>query len=536
MDLAPKHSSLGTLLASMRQPAALAHLLGVLLLVFAFHDYFVVEEVYAFSDPGESAASQLEYFMFRPSEGSPVVIAALALWLTWRRRARIMALRPARGPWSLIVPALVIGAAVFGWARHTGAADLEIVSLISVLFALTAVFWGREGIRVLWPPIVVLLFALPLPAPWLLALLWKMQLATAQIAGWLLYQLGEPALVSGDQILRSGQVFMVIDGCSGIRFVEVLTLLTILLIDLFRRNGWHAALLLALAPIIAFALNGVRVLTLILNPSSDVITIHNTQGIVVLMGGVIVVYLCDMLIERLRGLDPTEPEPLPPEPIPPTFADRTALAVLLGVSLVAILLRVAVPAWEEPTRGGQTLAGSTRALYEPWEPERVRIDYNFFGSTRFRDQRTRRLHLGRGREVIAFVGASQLSQRGASPLSPMTSYPGSGWVIEERRVIEAPMAGERLEEIVAMRGRERRLVHHWTRGARSLVSEGLRNLFALDRSVFARAEPIVVARVETEMDGTTDEARRTARSTLESVEPQILDALRTHATRQGVRS
>ena len=46
-----------------------------------------------------------------------------------------------------------------------------------------------------------------------------------------------------------------------------------------------APLLLLAAPPVAFMMNGFRALTLIFNPHSDIATIHNAQGIAVLMAG-----------------------------------------------------------------------------------------------------------------------------------------------------------------------------------------------------------------------------------------------------------
>ena len=50
--------------------------------------------------------------------------------------------------------------------------------------------------------------------------------------------------MSGDQILHSGQVFQIIETCSGLRTAETLTMLAVLMVDLFRRRGAHALILI----------------------------------------------------------------------------------------------------------------------------------------------------------------------------------------------------------------------------------------------------------------------------------------------------
>ena len=109
---------------------------------------------------------------------------------------------------------------------------------------------------------LLLVFAVPIPAPLLNAVVWKFQLWTAEYSGLLLHLLRQPALVSGDQILRSDQVFQIIEACSGLRTVETLAMLAVLMVDLFRRRGWHAALLVAASLPVGFGINGFRALTL----------------------------------------------------------------------------------------------------------------------------------------------------------------------------------------------------------------------------------------------------------------------------------
>ena len=136
-------------------------------------------------------------------------------------------------------------------------------------------------------------------APLLNAVVWPLQIWTANYAGALLDILGMPALVSGDRIIMSDGLFVIIETCSGLRSIETLSLLAVLMVDLFRRRGLHALLVLAVAPGVAFFINGFRALGLILNPHAQIASIHNLQGIVMLLGGVLVLYFWDGLLDRL---------------------------------------------------------------------------------------------------------------------------------------------------------------------------------------------------------------------------------------------
>jgi len=369
---------------------------GFVLLAAAYRDLLGLGERY-------QLAQNVEYWLFRPSESAPLVVVALSLWLLYRRWDRVQALTRQPTPWLLVLPCIAAAAGIYGWATYTGAADLKTISLVLNVAGLALAWWGVAGVRALWLPMVFLLFAIPMPAPLLLAVVWKMQVWTAEYAGWLLYMIREPALVSGDQILRATQTFQVIEGCSGLRFVETLTMLTVLLIDLFRRSGWHAMLLIAVAPFIAFALNGVRVLTLILNPHSEVASIHNLQGIVVLLGGLILIYLLDGAIERARGIEPSFPPSLRAgSAYAPSLGDRSRIALLLGVGLLAIGIGRLGPVWQDSTLMPPVFQAVDGAL-EEWPSEKLKPDYMFMGSTRFYRYVSRSYQVD-GRSVAVFVG------------------------------------------------------------------------------------------------------------------------------------
>ena len=152
-----------------------------------------------------------------------------------------------------------------------------------------------------WIPILFLVFALPIPPVLLSWAMFPVQLLTAEYAGTILNLIGVKSLVQGDQILRPENTFVVIESCSGVRTVLTLTMLTVLLIDLFERRGKHAAILFVLAPLVAFITNGFRVVTLVLNPHSSIHSIHNLQGVAMLLVGLTLMYLLDLALERGLG-------------------------------------------------------------------------------------------------------------------------------------------------------------------------------------------------------------------------------------------
>jgi exosortase/archaeosortase family protein len=149
----------------------------------------------------------------------------------------------------------------------------------------------------------------------------------------------------GRPLILDRGLFAIIETCSGLRSIETLALLAILMIDLFGRRGRHAACCCSRSPFVAFLINGLRCLGLIFNPHADIASIHNLQGIAMLLGGVLLLYFLD---GRSRGCSP-HPADLRPWNAMRAHRDRATrleprIAVLVGFSAAARgdLVRAAV--------------------------------------------------------------------------------------------------------------------------------------------------------------------------------------------------
>ena len=493
--------------------AAAPHLLALLVILAAFRTLYTAGTRYGFE-------KSVEYWLFLPGDSAPIVVILIAVWLAYRRSNRLRALPLSTGPWSLTLTFFALGLSSFGWSVYTQALDLQVISLAFVSAGLAVNYLGLPGLRVLWLPLLVLLFAVPLPAPLMLAVVFKLQMWTAVLAGTSLYALGIPHLVSGDQIIRVSEAFQVIEGCSGMRSIQILTLLTILLVDLFQRRGWHAALLICFAPFLAFALNGVRVLTLILNPHSEIIAIHNLQGIVILLVGLVVVYATDGFLERFPALNRPATESFPAVK---KFSYPASLLASAATALALVAVDMGVPAWEPPESKIPSLHILVGDALEKWSSEKIDPDFSFRGSARFGEVVKRKFHLDTG-PVSVFVAESDFDQRGGSPLSPITAVPGSGWKLADDRVVPDPTWG-RVQERVVEKGKRRVLVRHWVVGTRGLVAETLRSFLAMDRSPLRRREPIVVVRLSTPIEDRRANARDQAERRLARVEEHLTEAI-----------
>jgi exosortase len=469
-------------------------------------------------------SQEVEDWFFIPAETSPLVVLLICGWLLYRRRDRLRQLVSPGGPAWLAVALFSLGGALFLWGSYTRAYDLLAPSLMLNALAYAVLVRGIPGLRAVLVPVLVLVFAVPLPAPLLSGVVWHFQLWTAEYTGWILFAFAMPAHVSGDLIYRVGQTFEVIETCSGLRSVETLTLLSVLMADLFKRGRLHGVLLVLAAPFVAFAMNGVRVTTLILNPESEQMAVHNTQGVLVLLGGLVILYVYDGLLAKLltfRRREPPGSAAVPPasatasdgEPGRDTRRRSTLVAVLLA-SLAAASFWITP--WSEPMKPLKVQLDEQIPMeMGPWRASELETDRLFRGKVVFyheiyRHYRLMGRHVKDPEPIELFIGLGAHRHRFRSPFSPKNAYPGAGWTVEEEGVTRFEPTETEVDWRVLRRRSRSVLVYFWHEGSEGFGHEVLRSFLALDTSPFNRERRALIYRLSTELRGPTESERRRA--------------------------
>jgi exosortase len=440
----------------------------------------------------------VEGFLFEPTGGSPALVFGVAAWLVWRRRERVARClwAPPFWPAFILLPGSLLLAT---WAHYVMAPDLLVLSVLLLLPGLGAWLGGRQGFRALLLPGVFLVFAFPMPGVLVNQFMFPLQLWTGELTHALLQLISFPAMLQADQILTQDKIFQVIETCSGLRLMETLTMSAVVYAELLARRPLHAWLLVLLAPCLGTIVNGFRVLSIVLNPYSDLSTVHSTQGIAMLLVGVLLLAGIDRLLEPLLGRVPLPAQKLPeaggPRPIP-ALRVTVVGAALAGLASATVL----TSPWQPPPLDHRTLQDMPIRLGE-WISKPIRVDETYLGSVRFRDQAWRRYWLG-DEEVHVFVGLDDRLDRRRSLLSEKTRLPGTGWWIQH----VAPAAG--LEdvnaEVLLLRSRrDEKLAVHWYEGVEPLTTEIARSFLALDRGPLRRPGSARVVRIATPVEAST---------------------------------
>ena len=494
--------------------------LGLAAAVTAYHELLW----YA---PEKNLAEELEQLFFMPSQSVAPLVVLLSAWLLYRRAGRLRSLPPARAPW-LGWSCLAAGGLLHGWATLASAPDLLVPSLGLVGFGAAALWKGRAAVRAVLLPVLFLLFAMPLPAPLLNEVIFRLQIATADLTGVLLSLLQIPHHVAGEQILRTSQTFSVIETCSGLRSIETLAMVAILMADLFGRTRFHAILLVAAAPPLAFFLNGWRAVALILNPHSELVAVHNLQGVVILLGGLVLLFLLDGVLDNLApGLGAQRAPVARREGGTPADLRTGALRGLAGaVAMLAVLAlgSLALPRFDTSPPDGLQLSSRLAAGIGDLFSQEVPTDRVLLGSAGFRDSVTRRFQRG-GHGIDVFLGVGWRPGRARSPISPKTALPGSGWILESEQARVLAPDGRRVRQLLFRSDTHTLLAYHWYEGSMGLAAEALRVLAALDAGSFRRPGEIIAVRITTDVEGPIASGLAPAASRLDAFYAELRSVL-----------
>lgn len=446
--------------------------------------------------------AQGEEFFFEANQSAGAPVLMLAAWLFYRRSHYRDLLA---GSGSAAFGALVLAAtfALYAWGTYTGAPDLRLASAVPLLAGTALLLGGGAALRAYWVPILFLLFALPIPPVLLGASIFPIQLATAEFAGLVLNAIGVQSFVQGDQILRPENTFIVIETCSGVKTVVTLSMLTVLLIDLFERRGWHAAILVVLTPFVALLTNGLRVVTLVLNPHSSIHSIHNLQGIAMLLVGLTGIYLLDGLLERLLGTRDPDAEAgdygLANAVSAPVAKQALRLALLAGLLVSFVVVDRTLPRWPD-RRGVDELPDALLArVFGEEASTKVQPDFQFTGSVRYLSHSRRRVDID-GAPVDVHLGIGDEQERRFTMLSPRLAWPDSGYATVEDADVELVPGGPKVRRLLLRRGARSLLSYAWIERRGSFWQEWWRQAAALDRSPFVRPEHNLAIRISTPVE------------------------------------
>jgi exosortase D (VPLPA-CTERM-specific) len=416
------------------------------------------------------------------------MIPFVALYLLWLRAKELEAMT-LRGSWLGV--AVVMGSLFLLVLGELSAVyTLTQFGFIGAIWGLALAASGGRGLRLLWVPLVYLMFMVPLPEFLENRLTAQLQLWSSQLGVAVIRLAGLSVYLEGNVIDLSEYKLQVAEACSGMRYLFPLMSFGFLCAVLFRGPVWQRVVLfLATVPITvlmnSFRIGVIGILVNFFGREHAEGFIHDFEGWVVFMACVGVLLTIIWLFARSNGQRFRAAFGLD---IPP-LADFSGLlsrarpnwpvlttAVLVAAGLLASLF-VTRPPMLAPER--QRFATLPMQIGE-WAGREVFVDRVYIDALLVTDHIMSNWQRPADQLPVELWVAWYDSQvKGASVHSPQACLPGGGWQIESFSYREVPGVlpdGEALtvNRVVISLGEVRSLVYYWfPQRGRNLTNEFL---------------------------------------------------------------
>jgi exosortase B len=231
------------------------------------------------------------------------LILGVSLWLFYRERQALaqLAARPALGAGYAL---LAFGLLVYALGVTQSILMLEVGSQIAVVAAALLIHKGWAAIRLLWVPLLLMAFLVPLPEAVVALVTGPLKIAVSAVATQLLHAAGYPVARSGVMMTVGQYQLLVADACAGLSSILTLEAVGIVYMKLVGHVSALRNTILALLLVpVAFAANVVRVIILVLvtyylGDAAGQGFVHSLAGLVLI--GVATVLM--IAIDSLLGL------------------------------------------------------------------------------------------------------------------------------------------------------------------------------------------------------------------------------------------
>lgn len=229
--------------------------------------------------------------------GHGFLVPIVAGFIAWQRRGILAATPRQPNGWGLV---LVVLAALQALAATLGAELFTArLSFIIALFGVILYLGGKQWVKELLFPLLLMLFMIPIPAIIYAQLTLKLQMLAAELGETLIGWMGIPVLRSGNTLQLPSQTLDVAVACSGIRSLLSLGFLSLVYAYFTDKRIWMRWVLLAATIPIAICANGIRVavtgLMSEVNPKLAQGAYHEMEGYIVF----VVALLALLVVHRL---------------------------------------------------------------------------------------------------------------------------------------------------------------------------------------------------------------------------------------------
>ncbi len=459
----------------------------------------------------------------QPEYSHGPLIPVISAFLLFRQlRDTKMADGPITDRWPGVV-LCVLALLLAGIGNITQIPDLVTYGLIAWVGALLRARYGWRRGRVLWPPVLHLVFMLPLPVfvAWQFSLF--LQFISSEIGVALIQLMNVPVYLDGNIIDLGVYKLHVAEACSGLRYLFPILSFSYIFAILYQGPMWHKAVLLLSAAPIAILMNSLRIG--IIGYMVNSYGIEHAEGFLHLFEGWVIFGLCILALLGLAwGLNKlrrrkeslAQALDLDFDDLQPQVARLFNVAPSRALTTCLVLVTAAAALWQlTPRADAANVDRDPLALYpvvmDGWSssPQQTLAPgiERILGADDYRAVHFS--HPDEPASVDFFVAYYDKLAGGAGIHSPEICLPAGGWemsaIAQQNIELESGLAFA-VNRAVIQKGLEKKLVYYWfeQRGRRLTSDYTAKAYTVIDALTRGRTDGALVRVITSILPGETE--------------------------------
>lgn len=405
-----------------------------------------------------------------------VLIPVIAAFLIWQRKSKLQQAR-FTGSWTG-VGIVVLG----GLLKVIGDLGtfyvLQQYALLITVYGLVLALTGWQVFKLLWVPLLILLFMIPLPEFLLQSFSAQLQLISSQLGVLVIRAFDISVYVEGNVIDLGGYKLQVAEACDGLRYLFPLMTLGFLMAYFFKVATWKRVLLFLSSIPVTILMNSFRIGMIGVMVEHYGISmaegfLHEFQGWAVFMASAVLLLLEMMLLARV-GKDARPwrdvfglqfPDPAPRN----VDRERRCLphSFVVGAAALTVFF-IASPLLPQRTEAiphRDTFAAFPNHV-GTWDGKRDVLEQIYLDALKLDDYVIADF-LREGRDPVNFFVAWYDTQvAGRTTHSPRVCLPAGGWRMVDLRQVEVPGVSVngvplRVNRVEIALGTHKQLVYYW---------------------------------------------------------------------------
>jgi len=407
------------------------------------------------------------------------LIPFVSLYILWEKAGLIKA---SMGPplWSGV--AVILAAISLFIVGEISALFLLIqYSFVLLLVGLSLVTIGRAT-KYTAAPILLLLFAIPLPYVVEVVLTAKLQLISSSLGVSFIRWFNIPVYLEGNVIDLGVFQLQVVEACSGLRYLFPLMSLGFIAAYFYQAAFWkRSVVFLATIPITilmnSFRIGAIGVMVDNWGISMAEGFLHDFEGWIIFMACSVILVLLIWLMEKLTNKQSSLASvfgvvAVPEASINSNVASQSrATSKPLVISIV--LLAVAYASAQFLDKRVEVYPGHVSFVTFPtqlttWKGKHDKLDSQVVKKLGMTDYLLANYENEQRQAVNFYVAYYQSQRKGLSPHSPRVCIPGGGWEIADLKRLN--VSDHPINRVLIKKGNQRQLVYYWFQGHGRIVA------------------------------------------------------------------